>query len=953
MKKQLLYLLLSVFICLNLTAQYGVSGIYTDYQSFWASSSSIMNPVRPDNRHHLLAFTWNGTTFSTGVNDQRLTDNTVGFVPKDFRAFPIGAISSASDTYVALGQMHDGANNGASTPAPFTTPATSGILASYLTDGIRGLDLGTGVSNIAAGYLRFTLSSVGISPGAINDNVPDVVVTQFAAPHASAVDSIYFVNTAGAVVGNRLAVNHNAVPISGKWMGDFYYPSGTLFLTNTEKDIRLWAADLTSFGIDLTNVTTATALVYKLNGTSDVAFVAFNVPSISVATKLELTTQPSSTLAPNCCNSTGTTALTQAPVIQVKDAAGNNISQAGIPVTVSIASGPVGHGALSGTLTANTNSAGQVVFSNVILPCNEGIYTLTFSSSIIEPATSNNISVARQQYFVKPGSQNALSTLTSWSSAIDGSGVVPADFGAGKEFVINDNTSTTYYTGGNWTITGQLIIPAGKTLKISAGTITTASCDITNAGIISGEAASTLVLNGTTKQYLGGINQLFNLSIQNAAGVDITGNTSTDGTIHLANGMVTITSSLLTIKGAVTKASGVINATSINSEVAFQGGILQQLTDGSLGTVIANLTINNAADVQLGSSITVSNQLRLTSGRLKLNQYHLTVANVVGGSPTAYIMTDGAGRTITTITGSGGSRLVPVGNAFYNPVTITNDNPTSDQFTTGVMNEMLTDGASGTIMSQSRIQTSWNIQKTGANTGSGFRLLLGWDLAQSTAVATPSLYAYEGGWTKQTTGTQSFPGTNSYGYSGYSGSAVYFGILDNAMLLPLEWKSFTATVENHQASLRWQTSNEQHTLHFIVLRSQDATTWSEIGRVTATGNSQSTLSYNFKDAAPLRGTGYYRLKQTDVDGRFTYSDTRAVKFASSAGFTILGNPSTAATFAVKIDAADQFSMFDVAGKLLWRKNLQPGIHKISTTGLITGTYYIRSSSASAQLIITN
>jgi len=79
-----------------------------------------------------------------------------------------------SNTKLALGQLYDGVDNGASNPAPVNS------LALYLTDGPNGLNLGTGIANLPKGDLTFRVTN--INPAAIGDGIPDILVTQIADP---------------------------------------------------------------------------------------------------------------------------------------------------------------------------------------------------------------------------------------------------------------------------------------------------------------------------------------------------------------------------------------------------------------------------------------------------------------------------------------------------------------------------------------------------------------------------------------------------------------------------------------------------------------------------------------------------------------------------------------------------------------------------------------------------
>src|SRR5690606_25505289 len=123
----------------------GATRIYTDHNGYWTSGVGAINPVHPDNSHNLTGFTWGGTTYSTGVDDEQLIASNVSFTPAIFQAFPVRNIHSTSSTYLGFGQLYDGVDNNRSVPAPFPVPPK---LANYLTDGLQGLDIGTGVANI-------------------------------------------------------------------------------------------------------------------------------------------------------------------------------------------------------------------------------------------------------------------------------------------------------------------------------------------------------------------------------------------------------------------------------------------------------------------------------------------------------------------------------------------------------------------------------------------------------------------------------------------------------------------------------------------------------------------------------------------------------------------------------------------------------------------------------------
>ncbi|TPG67149.1 hypothetical protein [Hymenobacter nivis] len=261
-----------------------VTEIATTYNGLWVSANGAKpaeytNPVKPDSSHYLLAFVANGVRYSTGVSDARLRQAKLAFTPGLYRALPVAAIGTNLSTKVGLGQLYDHVNNGPSFPPPLRD------LARYLTDGPNGLDLGTGVANIPAGTLTFTISNV--QAAAINDGVPDVLVTQFADPAGSS-DVYSFLDATGAVVGKPVTVTYgSAFPVVGQWLADFYDATQSLLslalgFTKTPRDLRLWTADFKEFGLVASDYRRVAKFQVQLSGSSDVAFVAYNANAATV-----------------------------------------------------------------------------------------------------------------------------------------------------------------------------------------------------------------------------------------------------------------------------------------------------------------------------------------------------------------------------------------------------------------------------------------------------------------------------------------------------------------------------------------------------------------------------------------------------------------------------------------------------------------------------------------------
>jgi DUF971 family protein len=94
-----------------------------------------------------------------------------------------------------------------------------------------------------------------------------------------------------------------------------------------------------------------------------------------------------------------------------------------------------------------------------------------------------------------------------------------------------------------------------------------------------------------------------------------------------------------------------------------------------------------------------------------------------------------------------------------------------------------------------------------------------------------------------------------------------------------------------KVKIYWSTASEENAKEFIIERTSNARDFVEIGRVKASGNSTVTINYKGYDDNPLQGNNFYRLKQVDFNGEFTYTKLVSAKYLSSvAEVSIVPNP---------------------------------------------------------------
>jgi hypothetical protein len=115
--------------------------------------------------------------------------------------------------------------------------------------------------------------------------------------------------------------------------------------------------------------------------------------------------------------------------------------------------------------------------------------------------------------------------------------------------------------------------------------------------------------------------------------------------------------------------------------------------------------------------------------------------------------------------------------------------------------------------------------------------------------------------------------------------------------LPIKLISFEANINEDKVDIKWITAAELNNDYFTLERSVDGKVWEEILITAGAGNSNNVLEYFETDYKPLRGISYYRLKQTDFNGEFSYSNIVPVKYIkkNNGKINLFPSPLTAGT----------------------------------------------------------
>ncbi len=163
--------------------------------------------------------------------------------------------------------------------------------------------------------------------------------------------------------------------------------------------------------------------------------------------------------------------------------------------------------------------------------------------------------------------------------------------------------------------------------------------------------------------------------------------------------------------------------------------------------------------------------------------------------------------------------------------------------------------------------------------------------------------------------------------------------------LPIELLSFTGRNIPKGNLLEWSTATELNNNYFTLERSRNGVDFFDIAQVAGAGTSLSQLNYNYLDIYAPEGSNYYRLKQTDYDGQFSYSRIILIRTTKqNAAFSIYPNPSDGNFYITFADdnIPASFSIFDAQGRIIkLQQQFISGTYKVSLPGIAQGIYTLR------------
>lgn len=177
---------------------------------------------------------------------------------------------------------------------------------------------------------------------------------------------------------------------------------------------------------------------------------------------------------------------------------------------------------------------------------------------------------------------------------------------------------------------------------------------------------------------------------------------------------------------------------------------------------------------------------------------------------------------------------------------------------------------------------------------------------------------------------------------------------------PVTWASFEAEVQpDRSVALDWATAQEVNNDYFEVERRTAEGDFQAIGRMGGAGNADQETRYRFVDPQPFSGENYYRIRQVDFDGSFSYSEVQVANLQKSQWLQAYPNP-VGTTLTLELpETAETFRLdwLDATGRVVRQDQLSGGAGagevSLEVSDLPAGVYQLRLQSPAGQVYLSS
>ena len=514
-------------------------------------------------------------------------------------------------------------------------------------------------------------------------------------------------------------------------------------------------------------------------------------------------------------------------------------------------------------------------------------------SLVFPPTTPINYTPSSTLYWSGGANTSAWETSSNWGGCGTPTCGISAVIMSSSSFQPSlTNTVASTYNVNNLTIN------SGASLTIQSGVTLNICGDFTNNGNLICQSGSIVNFVGSGIQNLTGsfvgADAFNHFTVTKTTGSVVLGNNITvNGDLTTSNNTSILNSNSKYIRLGRHFINNNGNTTFTNTGTTgtldFIGSGLQNFNQGASQLDLNNVVLNNTSG--LGTGVTLltnlfikaaTGTLTLNTGTITTNAFRVDIANTAIGSATA-------GNTSSFVNGN--LRRYLLGSGTYNwplgsvakgyqralTTFASNANPYVDARFDSWPGGLPLQGGSdcGTTFSMDAMDNGyWTLTGTGAAATYNMSLFplnvtnaaTGWTIMKHASYALA-------GWTLNGVCTAStVTQINRNNMTNFS----VFGIAQSPTPLPIELLYFDGEIVAEDNLLTWATVSEQNNDYFTLERSRNGLNFEVLGIIAGAGTSTNTLHYNQFDYDPFDGTSYYRLKQTDFDGQYMYSQIIAL-----------------------------------------------------------------------------
>jgi len=163
-------------------------------------------------------------------------------------------------------------------------------------------------------------------------------------------------------------------------------------------------------------------------------------------------------------------------------------------------------------------------------------------------------------------------------------------------------------------------------------------------------------------------------------------------------------------------------------------------------------------------------------------------------------------------------------------------------------------------------------------------------------------------------------------------------------ILPVVYNSFYATRNNNNVVLTWSTAQETNNKDFEIQRSLDGRNWTTIAVMMGAGSTNLTQMYTFTDKNMTSPVAYYRISQTDANGKSTYSIIKTIRLNASTSVTKIyaANKTVNVEFNEEIKNPVTIRLVNMNGQIIAQQNVQQASYRVTiNANSLSGIYVVQ------------